>query len=94
MASGSAPSMAAIVVMRMGRKRSRHASRTASSALKPRERSASMAKSMIKIAFFLTMPIKRKTPIKAMIEKSSLKIISASTAPTPADGRVDSTVMG
>ena len=32
-------------------------------------RSASSAKSMIRMAFFLTMPISRNTPISAMIEK-------------------------
>ena len=49
---------------------------------------------MIRIAFFLTMPISRNTPISAMIENSMPNIISASTAPTPADGSVDSTVSG
>ena len=93
-ASGSAPKIAASVVIRIGRKRSRQASRTASTADSPRERSASIAKSMIRIAFFLTMPINRKTPISAMMEKSILKSNSASTAPTPAEGRVDSTVTG
>ena len=93
-ASGSAPSAAASVVIRIGRKRSRQASRTASTADRPRARSASSAKSMIRIAFFLTMPISRKTPISAMIENSIRNISSASTAPTPADGNVDSTVIG
>ncbi len=49
---------------------------------------------MIRIAFFLTMPISRNTPISAMIENSMRNISSASTAPTPADGSVDSTVIG
>ena len=57
-------------------------------------RSASSAKSMIRIAFFLTMPIRRKTPIRAMIERSIRNSSSASTAPTPADGKVESTVTG
>ncbi len=94
MASGSAPSAAASVVIRIGRKRRRQASRTASCADRPRERSASSAKSMIMIAFFLTMPISRNTPMSAISENSMPKIISASTAPTPAEGRVDSTVTG
>ena len=61
MASGSAPRTAASVVIRIGRKRSRQASRTASTGDRPRERSASSAKSMIRIAFFFTMPISRNS---------------------------------
>ena len=53
-----------------------------------------MAKSIIRIAFFLTMPISRITAINEMIEKSVLKSISASSAPTPADGSVDKIVTG
>ena len=49
---------------------------------------------MIRIAFFLTMPISRNTPIRAMIENSIRNSSSASTAPTPAEGRVESTVTG
>ena len=94
MASGTAPRMAASVVIKIGRKRIRQASRTASTAFKPRVRSASSAKSMIKIAFFLTMPISKNTPISAMIEKSILNSSNARIAPTPAEGRVDSTVIG
>ena len=94
MASGNAPSAAARVVMRMGRKRSRLASRTASSAVRPRERSASSAKSMIMMAFFLTMPISRNSPMSAMIDSSMRNSSSASTAPTPAEGSVVSTVIG
>ncbi len=60
----------------------------------PWSRSATRAKSMIMMAFFFTMPISRITPIRAMIEKSMWKISSASTAPTPAEGRVESTVRG
>ena len=46
------------------------------------------------IAFFLTMPISRNTPISAMMLNSTLAICSASSAPTPADGRVDRIVIG
>ena len=53
-----------------------------------------MAKSIIMMAFFLTMPISKITPIMAMSENSVLNAISASSAPTPADGRVDKMVMG
>ena len=49
---------------------------------------------MIRIAFFLTMPISRNTPISAMTENSIRNSSSASTPPTPADGKVDSTVTG
>ena len=62
--------------------------------MSPRERSASSAKSMIRMAFFLTMPISRNTPISAMIENSMRNSSSASTAPTPAEGSVVSTVIG
>ena len=93
-ASGSAPSAAASVVIRIGRKRSRQASRTAATAERPRLRSASSAKSMIRIAFFLTMPSSRNTPIRAITENSIRNSSSASTAPTPAEGRVESTVTG
>ncbi|RYF64854.1 MAG: hypothetical protein EOO22_23685, partial [Comamonadaceae bacterium] len=46
------------------------ASRTASTADSPRERSASSAKSMMRMAFFFTMPNSRNTPMRAMMEKS------------------------
>ena len=46
------------------------------------------------IAFFLTIPISRITPISAMMENSVLKAIKASSAPTPAEGRVDRMVIG
>ncbi len=49
---------------------------------------------MIRIAFFLTMPISRNTPISAMIENSMRSASSASTAPKPALGSVVSTVTG
>ena len=59
-ANGSAPKKAAIVVMRMGRKRNRQASKMASRVFLPCSRSAINAKSIIMMAFFLTMPISRK----------------------------------
>ncbi|MNW16822.1 hypothetical protein D3C71_2158040 [compost metagenome] len=49
---------------------------------------------MIRIAFFLTMPISSTSPIKAITENSMRSSINASIAPIPADGRVDSTVIG
>ena len=93
-ASGIAPSSAAMVVIMMGRKRSRHAWKIASRVLRPSWRSATMAKSIIMMAFFLTMPINNITPIMAMMLNSALNHISASSAPTPAEGRVESMVIG
>ena len=53
-----------------------------------------MAKSIIRIAFFLTMPIKRITPMNAMIESSLPAANNASSAPTPAEGSVERMVIG
>ena len=49
---------------------------------------------MTMIAFFFTMPISRMMPIMAMIESSIPQSSSASSAPTPAEGRVDRMVSG
>ncbi len=57
--SGKAPNSAATVVIRMGRKRSSAAWWMASVGDLPSLRSASSAKSIIMMAFFLTMPIKQ-----------------------------------
>ena len=57
-------------------------------------RSASSAKSIIMIAFFLTMPISRMMPISAITLKSVRQSSSASSAPTPADGSVERIVIG
>ena len=93
-ASGTPPSRAAIVVMRIGRKRSRHASSMASRAGRPCVRCMSSAKSIIMIAFFITMPISKMMPISAITDSSSRVRISASSAPRPAEGRVDRIVTG
>ena len=82
------------MVIRIGRKRSSDASRIASSGVIPCDRSSSIATSMIRIAFFLTMPISRMTPISAMISNCPPVTISAKIAPTPAEGSVESTVKG
>ena len=58
------------------------------------ERSASSAKSIIRMAFFFTMPISRMTPISEMMLNSMCSIHSASNAPTPADGNVEMIVIG
>ena len=52
------------------------------------------AKSIIRMAFFFTMPTNKITPIKAMMENSVPVSISASKAPTPAEGKVDKIVSG
>ncbi len=93
-ASGSPPSSAAIVVIMIGRKRSKHAWWIASRGDLPCSRSASSAKSIIMIAFFFTMPISRTMPISAMTENSDRQAISARKAPTPADGSVERIVIG
>ena len=92
-AIGSAPSNAQVVVIMMGRKRSRAASTIACSAVAPWER-RSIAKSTIMMAFFLTMPISMTTPIMAMTLRSMPNSIRISSAPMPADGRPDRMVSG
>ncbi len=92
-ASGNAPSMAAAVVIMIGRKRSRQARRIASCAVAPSRR-ASMAKSIIMMAFFLTMPISSTMPTMPSTDRLSPHIISASNAPTPAGGNVEMMVNG
>jgi hypothetical protein len=57
-------------------------------------RSASMAKSIIMIAFFLTMPISRMMPMIPMTPSPLPLMSSASSAPTPAEGSVDRIVSG
>ena len=60
----------------------------------PSSRSALSAKSIIMMAFFFTMPMSRMTPITAISENSVFSRISASTAPTPAEGSVERMVIG
>ena len=78
----------------MGRNRSSAALRTASAADRCSSRSAVMAKSTIMMPFFLTMPIRRITPIMATRLKSKPNNISVAIAPAPADGKVDRIVSG
>ncbi|GCE79716.1 hypothetical protein MSKU3_1191 [Komagataeibacter oboediens] len=91
---GTAPSMAARVVMRMGLKRSRAAWRMDCSEDMPSTRSASSAKSIIMMAFFLTMPISSTSPMMPMTSSPDPVTHSASSAPIPAEGRVERMVMG
>jgi hypothetical protein len=92
--SGNAPRMAAVVVMMIGRNRITAAWKIASRLSILYSRSACSAKSIMRMAFFFTMPISKMTPISAMIVKGMPNMISASTAPTPADGSVDRIVSG
>src|SRR5213593_4474062 len=93
-ASGTPPSSAAIVVMMIGRKRRSEACSIASRAGRPWERCASSAKSIIMMAFFMTIPINRIMPISAMTESSRRTSRSASNAPSPAEGKVERIVIG
>ncbi len=92
--SGKAPSIAARVVIRIGRKRSSEAWKIASSGGLPCWRSASSAKSTIMMPFFLTMPISSTMPMMPITSRSLPAIISASSAPIPAEGSVDRMVTG
>ena len=85
-AIGSTPMSAAIVVIMIGRKRKRQASRIAAGAGAP-ARWRTSATSIIMIAFFLTMPISIKSPIIAITERSSPNNSKAARAPTAAAGR-------
>src|SRR6267143_692468 len=87
-ARGRAPKRAAMVVIRMGRKRNMHASKMASLVLLPPSRSACRAKSIIMMAFFLTIPMSRTMPMMEMMLRSCLKSMRASMAPTLAEGSV------
>ncbi len=69
-ASGSAPNNAASVVIMIGRKRSSAACKIDSSGERPWRRSASSAKSIIRMAFFFTMPISSTMPISAITDRS------------------------
>ncbi len=82
------------MVIMIGRKRSTQPWRMASRADSPCSRSATRAKSIIMMAFFLTMPMSRMMPIMPMIERSWPNSMSASSAPTPAEGRVEMIVSG
>ena len=60
----------------------------------PPLRSVSSAKSIMRMAFFFTMPISRMMPIIAMMLRSVRHSINASSAPTPAEGSVERIVIG
>ena len=83
-----------MVVIMIGRKRIMQASKIAWSGARPRARCASIAKSIIMMAFFLTMPISMTMPMMAMMLRSSWNTISVPSAPSPAAGRPDRIVIG
>ena len=70
------------------------ASWMARAGLKPRSRSASSAKSTSMMPFFLTMPISRMMPMKAITVSSMPASRSATSAPSPAEGSVEMMVIG
>ncbi len=83
-----------MVVIMIGRKRCMQPSKIASSGDLPSFRSASSAKSIIMMAFFLTIPISKTMPTNEYRLRSCLKISSVSNAPKPAAGRPERIVMG
>ena len=85
-AIGSVPISAASVVIMIGRKRMRQASRIASSGAAP-ARCRCSAKSIIMMAFFLTMPISIRMPMMAMTLRSKPNSCSEARAPAAAAGR-------
>ena len=70
------------------------ASKIAVAGSSPCLRSPSSAKSTIMMPFFLTMPISRMMPMKAITVSGVLVSCSASSAPRPADGSVEMMVSG
>jgi len=66
----------------------------ATSGFLPSLRSASRAKSIIMIPFFLTIRIRRMIPMRATTLSSWPKSNKARMAPTPAEGSVDRIVRG
>ena len=93
-AIGRLPISAAMVVIMIGRKRIRPAWWIACSARMPSLRCASMAKSIIMMAFFFTMPISMMMPTKAYMLSSMPKASSVTSAPRPAVGRPERMVSG
>lgn len=83
---GSVPMSAASVVIVIGRKRTRAASMMASRADIWRTCSASIAKSIIMIAFFFTSPISMMMPTYEYTPRSLPKSNSVSNAPSAANG--------
>ncbi len=70
------------------------ASRMARSGERARARSASSAKSIIMMAFFLTIPMRRMIPISEIRVNGMPAAQVAASAPTPAEGKVERMVSG
>ncbi|MNJ56096.1 hypothetical protein D3C77_516250 [compost metagenome] len=92
--NGKAPRMAAMVVIRIGRRRSRQARRIDCSGLNCSWRSSCKARSIIMMAFFFTTPINRNRPSREIRLNSLPTTYRVSKAPTPADGKVERMVSG
>ena len=93
-AIGSVPAKAANVVIMIGRNRMRQALWIATTAVDRVALRYSIAKSIIMIAFFFTMPISMITPTKANRFNSTSNRNSVSKAPRPAAGRPERIVSG
>ena len=83
-----------MVVIMIGRKRTMQASKIASCGALPSLRRASIAKSIIMIAFFFTMPTSMMMPTKAYMFRSRPNNFSVSRAPSPAVGNPERMVSG
>ena len=88
------PTKAAMVVIMIGRNRTRQASTIASAGWVPWARCLSTAKSIIMMAFFFTIPINMMMPTNEKILSSFLKTNSVIRAPNPAEGNPDKIVNG
>ena len=85
---------AAMVVIMIGRKRRMTPGIDGVGAYLPSMRWASMAKSIIMIAFFFTTPNSMMSPTNAYRSRSLWKIFSVSSAPKTAEGNPERMVMG
>ena len=86
---GRVPSSAAMLVIRMGRKRRRAAVTMASAGASDCWCSADRAKSIIRMVFFITTPTSRNRPNREIRFSSLSNTTSAISAPTPAEGKVE-----
>jgi hypothetical protein len=93
-AVGIMPRTIAADVMRIGRRRSGPASRMACSGASPCSRTRTMARSMSRMAFFVTRPMRSTIPIIVPIAIVLLVRKSARIAPTSASGSVSMIVTG
>ena len=92
--SGTPPSSAHIVVIRIGRKRRRHASWIASSGVSPRSRSADQREVDQHDAVLLHDADQQDDADDADHVERQPNSIRVSSAPSPAEGRVEMIVIG